>query len=296
MDSIPRFTYIYGLIDPRDNRLRYIGKSNNPRVRYSDHTTQPEDNHKGRWIKLLLRQGLKPTLIILDEVPFDDWQRYEYDWIEVFKPQLTNSKDGGIGCNPSEETRAKQSAAKKGKQPWLGKKHSDEARAKQSERAKARWERMTPEEQAESTKKRFAKPRLKPRKRTAPITDETRKKLSASLIGNKHTAKLNREQVLEILELVRGSDIQKGEIARRYNVSPQAISNILSGRCYSEWTGIQLNTRPKYGRQLTDEQVREIRQLIASGEFKLVQIAKQFGASLCMVSQIKHKKTYTDIE
>ena len=30
-------TYIYGLIDPRNNNIRYVGKANKPNNRYESH-------------------------------------------------------------------------------------------------------------------------------------------------------------------------------------------------------------------------------------------------------------------
>ena len=29
--------YIYELVDPRDNNVRYVGKSNKPKLRYNQH-------------------------------------------------------------------------------------------------------------------------------------------------------------------------------------------------------------------------------------------------------------------
>jgi hypothetical protein len=37
VEIIPGRVYIYALLDPRDGDIRYIGKTNNPRLRYKQH-------------------------------------------------------------------------------------------------------------------------------------------------------------------------------------------------------------------------------------------------------------------
>lgn len=47
--------FIYGLIDPITNQLRYVGKSINPKVRLRNHISERNlhDSYKDRWIKKL---------------------------------------------------------------------------------------------------------------------------------------------------------------------------------------------------------------------------------------------------
>src|SRR5689334_16351620 len=101
-------TYIYGLIDPRTDLLRYVGKSNDPSLRYYRHLSDKSSTHKACWIKGLLKSGAAPRLIILDTVPAAEWQVYERDWIECFRSSLTNITEGGIGAEVTAETRLKQ--------------------------------------------------------------------------------------------------------------------------------------------------------------------------------------------
>jgi hypothetical protein len=107
-------TFIYGLLDPRDMRLRYVGKSNNPKVRYRDHVTENQISHKASWIKGLSKLGLRPILIILDEVSRDGWEEYERAWIAAFRVQLTNTTEGGECPQITPETRAKIADKKRG--------------------------------------------------------------------------------------------------------------------------------------------------------------------------------------
>lgn len=75
--------YIYGLKDPRDNAIRYIGKSTKPAQRLRAHLKDRTINvQKAEWIDELQKLGLKPELAILQEVTEGhDWREAERDWI-----------------------------------------------------------------------------------------------------------------------------------------------------------------------------------------------------------------------
>ena len=47
-----KYTYIYILIDPFTNQIRYVGKANNPKERYKNHKNRCRDKntHKRNWI------------------------------------------------------------------------------------------------------------------------------------------------------------------------------------------------------------------------------------------------------
>jgi len=57
-------TFIYALKDPTDNKVRYIGKANDPHKRYGDHLNSGRDKntHKRNWINNLRQEKLKPIL------------------------------------------------------------------------------------------------------------------------------------------------------------------------------------------------------------------------------------------
>lgn len=96
-------TYIYSLIDPRTQEVRYVGKSNTPSKRLIAHicTTHEDCNpHKQNWIKELKVEGLRPILSIIEETTLDLWPEREIYWIEFYRSignNLINLKDGGIG-------------------------------------------------------------------------------------------------------------------------------------------------------------------------------------------------------
>ncbi len=97
-------TFIYALSDPRDPlNIRYIGKADNPKHRLSKHLWEMEklgNTHKSCWIKNLSKQGLRPAISILDEVPKTHWQEFEKDHIQMARNagfDLVNSTEGGEG-------------------------------------------------------------------------------------------------------------------------------------------------------------------------------------------------------
>jgi len=72
---------IYGLKDPRDGSIRYIGKSEDPERRFKGHLTDKAYSPKTIWLDRLHAEGLQPELVIFDEVSADVWRRVEQRWI-----------------------------------------------------------------------------------------------------------------------------------------------------------------------------------------------------------------------
>jgi len=111
-------TFIYGLVDPRTDEIRYIGKANDIRQRLKNHLNPARyrPTHKFNWIRKLRRLNMKPYLIILDEVPINDWKFWEKFWIQLIKSwgfNLVNHTEGGEGL-----TYGNQTSFKKGNIPW----------------------------------------------------------------------------------------------------------------------------------------------------------------------------------
>ena len=110
--------YIYALIDPRDNQVRYIGKANNPEDRYKDHYNSARDKntHKRNWINSVRNDGFRPELLIIDEVSIDNWQYWECFYISLYKTwgfNLVNYTSGGDGS-----TFGNKGSWKKGNIPY----------------------------------------------------------------------------------------------------------------------------------------------------------------------------------
>ena len=117
--------YIYSLSDPITNEIRYVGQTNNLKIRYNQHLNKscdeknPQYNtYKSRWIRKLLSNNLKPIISILETVnTLEESNLRENYYIEKFTNEgikLTNSHGGDV-TEFSSETKDKMSVAKKGK-------------------------------------------------------------------------------------------------------------------------------------------------------------------------------------
>lgn len=106
-------TYIYALVDPRNNNVRYIGKANNPEERYKNHINSSRDKntHKRNWISDLRSDGYRPELFILDTVDIDQWRFWEIFYVDLFKSygfDLVNHTIGGDGASLGNSTSYKK--------------------------------------------------------------------------------------------------------------------------------------------------------------------------------------------
>lgn len=66
-----RPSLIYGLTDPRDGSVRYVGRSTSPAGRFYGHAADRRSvqRPKGAWLAELHRLGLRPRLVFLDVAP-----------------------------------------------------------------------------------------------------------------------------------------------------------------------------------------------------------------------------------
>lgn len=195
-------TFIYSLSDPDTKKVRYIGKSNEPERRFLRHLkdAHKKTSHKACWIFSLQERGKRPVLAILREVPSDDWQLWETEYISVFREcgdDLTNIADGGEG--PSSEICKKISAAGVGNSYAKGFKHSAETRAKISAGLQGniyrRGKKLSPEHRQKLIASNLGRVRspetclkISVSNLGKPKSEETRKKMSAAKRGTKHSA------------------------------------------------------------------------------------------------------------
>ena len=100
-----RTRYIYGLIDPRDQQLRYVGVTVDIKKRLYHHMYP--GRHKGdkpqrmNWIRKLRSLGIKPDIFIIEEADATDWVEKEKFWINYFRfigSDLINVTAGGEGA------------------------------------------------------------------------------------------------------------------------------------------------------------------------------------------------------
>lgn len=200
---------VYALIDPRNDLVRYIGKSTTGMRRPRSHkylsNLRNEKTHKANWIRSLVHQGLQPAITVLEtfdsEASLSDAERF---WIAQGRGlgwHLTNATkggDGSTGYTKSAETRAKIGAKARGRVL------SAEARVNMSLASKARVTPTlltileigrTPEVRARVGAKLRGRKRpqhlvdaLREKMLGRTFSEETRAKMRAAKLGKKQPA------------------------------------------------------------------------------------------------------------
>jgi hypothetical protein len=89
--AVGRFV-VYGLVDPRDGSIRYVGRTGNLEGRLASHTSEgrravphPHENpRKCEWLRELRRAGLTFGVVILERTR-SGWEHCaaEEDWIRI---------------------------------------------------------------------------------------------------------------------------------------------------------------------------------------------------------------------
>ena len=108
---------IYALLDPRNNQVRYIGKTiRTLNQRLTNHICDAKSsryyNHNINWIKSLINDNILPEILLIDEIPeTNSWEWLEQYWISQFKTwgfKLTNLTEGGDGNKNQKFTEESQ--------------------------------------------------------------------------------------------------------------------------------------------------------------------------------------------
>lgn len=199
---------IYILVDPRDNAIRYVGKTTQKlSTRLSAHLRENSKCHRCNWIKNLKACDLKPRIVVLEELCGEwPWQEAEKFWIKFLKlngHNLTNNTSGGDGVpDLPKETREIITSA------WRGRKHSKETIEKLKHCRKNFHH-------TEATKKKMSKAH---KGREIKWVDKIAKKLQ----------KLTNDDIVTIK-----ARLEKGEkvcnLAKEYNVHRTTLSKIKMG-------------------------------------------------------------------
>lgn len=92
--------YIYGLYCPLDGTLKYIGMTNNPPARYSQHLTDKADTPKVAWLNTLREHGLKPIMGIIEECTEANVRSRELFWIEYYLSKGIELTNSALGFEP----------------------------------------------------------------------------------------------------------------------------------------------------------------------------------------------------
>jgi hypothetical protein len=106
----PLKAFIYCLRDPRDGKVRYVGKAKDPKARLREHLKSVDCPGLARWLGKLKALQRRPEIQVLEPVRQGNWERREQYWIwEMWSrgEPLTNIALGGMGIRgrvPSGET------------------------------------------------------------------------------------------------------------------------------------------------------------------------------------------------
>ena len=205
-------TYIYGLIDPFTNDVRYIGKSIRPDGRLRDHCNDRSSCHRTHWIQSVLAKDSRPGLVILEELSDNaDWQAVERKWIAYAREAhwpLTNSTDGGDGVlNLCADAKAKMAKT------WIGRKHRPESLIKIGRASKGR--------KKSEASKQVMREKMKGRKIT--WADKV----------SRAVRKLTDEDIHAIRQALQ-SGAKNKDLAQKYGVHRTTITNIKAGKFYAD--------------------------------------------------------------
>lgn len=115
--------FIYGLVDPRDGRIRYVGKTRNLQGRIRKHLRGIETGKaRSCWIEELRILGMKPSVTVLQKTSKDGWKEAERFQIAFFRSRGLadlNATRGGDGVDVLVHTEgAKQKMSCSHKEHW----------------------------------------------------------------------------------------------------------------------------------------------------------------------------------
>lgn len=270
-------TFIYGLIDPRDNIIKYVGKSDDPEKRLLGHLKQCKESVtlKNRWVAKLKDMGLKPIVTILEEVPMSEWELKEQQWIKDLTEQgyeLKNGDRGGKGRSGfivSDETRQKLSLVNKGRII------SEETRDKISKANKGKKrtrefrERMSILKYG-STMHQDVRQRLSLIRKGKPKPEGFGDKISKFHKGRKRTDETR----------VRISQVKQG-----WKPSPE-MTEAQRQKCSGEGNGRAV---------LTKENVKAIRETYTTGGVSINELARRYGVNWSTIKRIVTGQYWKDV-
>jgi len=179
---------VYGLIDPRDRSIRYVGRSSYGMLRPKSHKTRAfkESNAKAQWLRELFALNLDYEIVALQYVEtLEQLDDAEIAWIALGRPSgmLTNISDGGVrvenkGIKRSAATCAKMCAYSRNRTM----EHREKLRASAASRKGTKISSVSKQRMRDSALRRGS-----------CLTPEGLKKIVESCTGRKHTEESKRK-------------------------------------------------------------------------------------------------------
>ena len=97
-DKGPDQVYIYGLADPRNHEIRYVGKTSMALgARLDWHIKEPTNRGMADWLFDLWGFGIRPEIAVLEICHVSRWEIAERSWIARLRKvaDMLNVEDGG---------------------------------------------------------------------------------------------------------------------------------------------------------------------------------------------------------
>lgn len=287
MNTKPLVT-IYSLSSSEDGVVRYIGQTTgrlDKRLSHHHYDAKKLSTiHKSNWIRSVIERGFEIVISPIEEGAI--WGEAEIKWIKFYRDNghdLVNTTDGGegvVGYVRDAAWRKRRSDLVKGRaSPNKGKKASDETRAKISA---VQTGKKLPEE----TKRKLSES-LKGR----PKSEETKAKMKAA---QQARAEANRKPPPTEEELAAKAHQKFLNLSARSkgkkldDSHKNKISNGLT-RSYEEGRRSAMS-------KLNDDQVRDIRFRLSSVTTTQKDLAKEYGVTESVISEIKTRKSYRHVK
>lgn len=256
-------TVIYGLVDPRNHELRYVGKTIQPledrlRIHLND-AKNIKRRHVCVWIRKVARDGFTPEIFEIESVN-EDWVQAEQFWIAYFRyvgAVLTNHTKGGegaLGYKHRPESRKKMSDILKVKMA------DPDIRRKISEAAKR--QHADPESQARTTqgiRAAFRRPEVIANSNAARVRPEVMARRVASIKATFESdpEKMKRRgAAISAGKLKPEARAQAAESQRRRHIEKPftaetraKISRAFKGRVFSDETRKKMSDAAKNRRR-----------------------------------------------
>ncbi len=154
---------IYWLLDPRNERPRYVGQTSAPlssylRKKIRQDSKSLHSNKRINWIKSLVRKNLSPKIELIAQVADGDWIEAEKSYIRLLKAcgaNLVNGNEGGVGHSRSTKERKprKHSQETKDKISLAGKRRPPCSQETRDKLSRAHKGKVISEEQREKISK-----------------------------------------------------------------------------------------------------------------------------------------------
>jgi hypothetical protein len=295
---------IYALLDPRNLRIRYIGKTTQPlKRRLLGHVGSARQLMNGYpvviWIRQLLTLDMKPTIHLLEVTDLENWASRERYWIAYGykrKWKLLNATNGGDSANgviQSPETIAKFSTRSRGENNPKAKLTEADVYAIREEYAQGQT----------STAAIALRYDVSESNIQMVVRGQTWKHVGGTIVpkGFDPHLILTADDVIEIRRQA-ASGVSATEIAAIYNVSRSTINQITRGKLWADVGGV-LRTIKENSKgennptaKLTIDDVRAIRAVYADGNTGYSTLAAKYNVSKTTIAAIISGKTWQNCD